>query len=170
MCIFRWLKDIFKIGTKRPITDEDVYEVLDSHKSEDIVNQFSEKWDEELKKRNPSTMRLFYNMYGFWTIVVGLLFSLCETANRCLQPQFLGALIMYFVDSNVDISVAYWYAAGIVFCSLVPVLTFHPFIYYIFEVGMKLRIGSSGLIYKKVRHFFLVYQGSWCNFLILQVT
>lgn len=112
---YRWLKDIFKMGVKQPITDKDVYQVLDTHKSEKIINEFSEIWDEELKKEDPSVISLFYKMYGFSTIIIGLLFSLCETLVRCIQPQFLGALISFFVstDSNaISQTEAYLYALG----------------------------------------------------------
>jgi ATP-binding cassette, subfamily C (CFTR/MRP), member 4 len=66
--------------------------------------------------------------------------------------MFLGGLVSYFAPGQLDISRkdAYWYASGIVLCPLVSVITFHPFIYYIMQVGMKIRIGCSGLIYSKV--------------------
>lgn len=34
--------------------------------------------------------------------------------------------------------------------SLLPVLLFHPFILYIFQMGIKIRVGSCAMIYKKV--------------------
>lgn len=69
------------------------------------------------------------------------------------QPLSLGGLVSYFAPGQTDISKdeAYLYAAGIIICSLLPVLAFHPFILYIFQIGMKARIGASALLYKKVR-------------------
>lgn len=138
------------MGLSRPITEDDVYETLKDHKSEKIGNKFTTLWQNELEKKNPSVLRMFYNAYGPATISVGLLFSVVETLNRCAQPLFLGALLTYFADPETSKRDAYFYASGIVICSLIPVLTFHPFIYYIFEVGMKIRIGSSRLVYDKV--------------------
>jgi len=68
------------------------------------------------------------------------------------MPLFLGGLVGYFATNQTDISekTAYLYAMGIVICMLVPVITFHPFIFYIFQVGTKLRLALSGLIYRKV--------------------
>lgn len=67
------------------------------------------------------------------------------------MPLFLGCLVGYFAADQTTISEseAYCYALGIVVCMLVPVLTFHPFIFYIFQVGTKLRLALSGLIYRK---------------------
>lgn len=147
---FWWLKSLFKTGLSRPIIEDDVYETLKDHESEQIGSKFTKLWKDELKKKNPSVLRMFYKAYGFSAMSVGLMFSIVETLSRCAQPLFLGALLTYFSDPEASKREAYLYASGIVICSLIPVLTFHPFIYYIFEVGMKLRIGSSRLVYDKV--------------------
>jgi ATP-binding cassette, subfamily C (CFTR/MRP), member 4 len=150
---FWWLRSLYKIGLTRTITEDDIYETLKDHESEKIATKFTRLWSDELKKKNPSVLRMFYRAYGFWALLIGLMFSITETLNRCAQPLFLGALLTYFVDPETSKRDAYFYASGIVICSLIPVLTFHPFIYYIFEVGMKIRIGSSRLVYDKViRH------------------
>jgi hypothetical protein len=60
--------------------------------------------------------------------------------------------VSYFAPGQSDISRkdAYLYATGIVLCALFAVITFHPCIYYIMQVGLRVRIGCSGLIYSKV--------------------
>lgn len=148
---FWWCRDLYKIGLQRPITDEDVYQTIGHHESERIANRFSKLWAQELKSSSPSTLRMFYNAYGAPLLIFGLLFSVTETLARCIQPLILGELLTYFADENASKSSAYLYASGIVICSLVPVLTFHPYIYFIFELAMKIRIGCSRLVYDKVR-------------------
>lgn len=61
----------------------------------------------------------------------------------------------YFAAGQTHISKtdAYWYAGGIVFSSAVSVITFHPFILYIFETGARIRLGCSNLVYRKVHSF-----------------
>lgn len=84
-----------------------------------------------------------------WIGGVGLIFSV---RFRVLQPLCLGGLVSYFAPGQTHISKseAYWYAGGIVFSSAVSVITFHPFILFIFEMGAKIRLGCSGLVYRKV--------------------
>lgn len=147
---FWWCRDLYRIGLKRPIVDEDVYETLNHHESEKIADKFSKLWKQELESKNPSTLRMFFNAYGWQVLIFGLLFSVCETLMRCAQPLLLGELLTYFADEEKSKNSAYLYASGIVLCSLIPVLTFHPYIYYIFEIGMKIRIGCSRLVYDKV--------------------
>lgn len=70
---------------------------------------------------------------------------------RLIQPLCLGGLVSYFVPNQTDITIqdAYWYAFGIVFASIAMVITFHPMILYIFKTAAKIRVGCSGLIYRK---------------------
>ncbi|KAG5672509.1 hypothetical protein PVAND_002633 [Polypedilum vanderplanki] len=148
---FWWLKDLYKIGMTRPITDDDVYQTIDHHECDRIANKFKTLWQKELDgSKRPSALRLIYNAYGPPVLIIGLLFSVCETLMRCAQPLLLGELLTYFADESASKEWAYIYAAGIVICSIVPVITFHPFIYYIFEIGMKIRIGCSRLVYDKI--------------------
>lgn len=146
-----WCRDLYKVGLKRPITDEDVYETIGHHESKRIANRFTNLWEQELKKSNPSTLSLFFNAYGWKIAIFGLLFSITESFVRCVQPLLLGELLTYFADEQGSKTSAYLYALGIVMCSLIPVLTFHPYIYFIFETAMKIRIGSSRLVYDKVK-------------------
>lgn len=71
--------------------------------------------------------------------------------HRVVQPLCLGGLVAFFAPNQTQISItdAYWYAFGISFSTAIMVLTFHPFILYVFTMSAKYRIGCSGLIYKK---------------------
>lgn len=143
---------MFKIGLQRSIEEEDVYDVLTEHKSEAITQKFSKLWDDELKRKKPSILRLLYLAYGKYVISWGIIFSLLETCCRIMQPLCLGGLVSYFAPGQTDIDreQALYYALGITISTAIPSVFFHPFILYIFQFGMKMRIGCSALIYKKV--------------------
>lgn len=148
---FWWLKDIFRAGHRKEITEEMLYETLPEHRSQPLADQFERLWAQELQRPQPRLLRAFMRGYGAVTLFWGLLFSILETANRVAQPLFLGGLVSYFSPDQTEISEreAYGYAAGVIICALIPVITFHPFILFIFQIGMKLRIGCSCLIYNK---------------------
>ncbi|EDW98328.1 probable multidrug resistance-associated protein lethal(2)03659 [Drosophila yakuba] len=148
---FWWMRDLFKRGLQGPLTDEELYQHRKTLDSERVTNKFAELWDDELKRNNPSVVRMILRAYGKIFLPMGLAFSISETICKSLMPLFLGGLVGYFATNQTDISekTAYLYAMGIVICMLVPVITFHPFIFYIFQVGTKLRLALSGLIYRK---------------------
>jgi hypothetical protein len=70
---------------------------------------------------------------------------------RMTQPIFLGGLIRYFSPgSSVDRDTAYLYAAGVVVCSLFNIFCKSPIWLAVYHTGMKMRVGTCSLIYRKV--------------------
>ncbi|CAD6992278.1 unnamed protein product [Ceratitis capitata] len=121
-----WMRDIFRLGLKGPLREEDIYQNRESLDSERLTDKFSKLWEEERMRQKP------IDLQGY-------------------TPLLLGSLVAYFAEGQTSITEldAYKFAAGIVLCSVIPVFSFHPFIFYIFQVGTKIRIGLSGLIYRK---------------------
>ncbi|XP_053661392.1 ATP-binding cassette sub-family C member 4 [Anopheles marshallii] len=151
---FWWLREMFHYGQRKEITEEKLYTTLPEHSSHGLAETFERLWSEE-EQRGPdkaSFARVYWRAFGKETLFWGLAFSAFETANRVAQPLLLGELVSYFTPNQDTISErdAYLYAIGVITCSLLSVISFHPFIFYIFQLGMKFRIGASCLIYNKV--------------------
>lgn len=72
-------------------------------------------------------------------------------ARSTMQPLLLGRLVSFFSESNDDIPIesAYLYAMGVVLCSLVSALCYHPFMFYLFRLGARIRLACAGLVYRK---------------------
>lgn len=148
---FWWLRHLFKLGLSRPIEEEDLYEPLNDQRSKVLSEHFDKAWEEELRKPKPSFVKLICRKYGWQIVLLSTLYTAVDTSAKVLQPQFLGNLIHYFADaqSGISKSGAYLYGLGIVLCSLAPILVFHPYVFYGFQIGLKLRVASCALIYKK---------------------
>lgn len=76
------------------------------------------------------------------------IFILC----RVIQILCFGQLLSYFTPGQKEISKdgAWLYAAGIVAPTLLKVITFHPFMLYSCSIGIKMRLGCAGLVYRKI--------------------
>lgn len=63
----------------------------------------------------------------------------------------MGGLVGYFAPDQTSISQreAYWYAAGIVIADAALIALFHPLILYVFKIATKIRVGCTGLVYRK---------------------
>ena len=60
-------------------------------------------------------------------------------------------LIQYFqVNNTMPAWQAYAYATGVVVCLVLYTLTYNPLFFGITHIGMKLRVASCSLLYKKV--------------------
>ncbi|XP_059612038.1 ATP-binding cassette sub-family C member 4-like isoform X2 [Phlebotomus argentipes] len=148
---FWWLKSLFKLGLKRPIDEDDIYATLKNHKSSLLEEQFTRLWSDEQKNKHPRFLTVILKCFGAKIFGFGIIYTSLDTLMRVFQPLCLGGLVRYFAPGQTEITrnEAFHYAAGIVICSLVPVITFHPFILYIFQIGMKIRLACCALIYKK---------------------
>ncbi|XP_036323349.1 probable multidrug resistance-associated protein lethal(2)03659 [Rhagoletis pomonella] len=148
---FWWMRDIFRQGLNGPLKEEDLYQNRESLDSERLTDKFSKLWEDERLRKKPSILRVIGRAYGSVFLPLGVLFSITESICKAIQPLLLGGLVAYFAEGQTTTTEtqAYKLAVGIVLCSVIPVVTFHPFIFYIFQVGTKIRLGLSGLIYRK---------------------
>lgn len=80
--IKRWLKPIFSIGLKRAIDDDDIYDVSNGMKSDQITEAFSKLWQLELKRKNPSIFRVVFKLYGCKMFICGIFYAIGETLAR----------------------------------------------------------------------------------------
>lgn len=73
---------MFKIGMKRAIEEEDIYAVPNDMQSDQNTKTFRKLWQMELKKKNPSILRVIFKLHGFSVLTIGMLFSIGETLAR----------------------------------------------------------------------------------------
>lgn len=76
------MKDTFRTGLKRPLIEEDIFEVTNSLKSDKNTKEFADLWEEELKKPSPSVLRVMLKLHGFNVIFWGFVFSVFDTIAR----------------------------------------------------------------------------------------
>ncbi|KAH8263924.1 hypothetical protein KR038_004844 [Drosophila bunnanda] len=148
---FRWMHSIFLKGRREQLDASKLYEQLPSFDSETLTRNLQPHWDKESKRKKPSLMNLIFRVYGWQFVPVCVLYSLLEMAIHSFQPLLLGGLISYFAYGQTSVSKesAYLYAMGIVLCSLVTSLVFHPFMFHVFAVGTRVRLACAGLVYRK---------------------
>lgn len=78
----RWLKDLFKLGLKRPIEEEDIYATLKNHKSSLLEAQFTRLWSEELKKKHPRFLTVILKCFGAKIFGFGIIYTSLDTLMR----------------------------------------------------------------------------------------
>lgn len=60
-------------------------------------------------------------------------------------------MISFYTPGQVEITQeqAFWYAGGVVLCSLVNILFAHPYMMGVLHLGMKIRVACCSIIYRK---------------------
>ncbi len=93
----------------------------------------------------PFTLNYFSNFN-----YIALIYNYGFLFDRVAQAILLRLLIQTFNDGNAESWKGYAYAGGISAVVFLHTLTIHPGVFQIMHLGMKLRVGLSMLIYRKV--------------------
>ncbi|KAH8407656.1 hypothetical protein KR222_009487, partial [Zaprionus bogoriensis] len=148
---FSWMRHVFWMGRHAELSETKLYTHLPSFDSEQLTDDLQQPWIHESQRKRPSLLHLIFSFYGCQFVPITVAYSALEIVIHAFQPLLLGGLISYFADGQTSVSKqsAYLYAMGIVLCSLITSLVFHPFMFYVFAVGSRIRIACAGLIYRK---------------------
>lgn len=67
------------------------------------------------------------------------------------QPLFLGGLVNYYATpgNKSNANTAYLYALGVILCSALNVIFYHPYMLATLHTGMKVRVALCSVIYRK---------------------
>ncbi|CAH1987634.1 unnamed protein product [Acanthoscelides obtectus] len=146
---------MFIQGFKRDLEESDLTETYSKHKSDYLGNKMESYWKAEeeracRKQKKPSLQRVLIKAFGWELMFYGIVLFLSE-AIRIAQPIVLGQLISFYTPGQQEITQeeAYYYAAGVVLCSLMNILIAHPYMMGMLHLGMKLRVACCSLIYRK---------------------
>ncbi|XP_046836014.1 ATP-binding cassette sub-family C member 4 [Vespa crabro] len=153
---FWWLKPLFLYGKDHDLKIKDLYNVSSSDISELLGNKLERNWIKELKAaeaagRKPKlytalrkTFLSSFAYYGGWTLFLCLVL-------RVLQPYTLGLLIWHFDPrATSTVTEAYMYATAVVIMITLTTIISHHINLGQMEIGMRMRIACSSLVYKKI--------------------
>ncbi|KAL7299634.1 hypothetical protein TKK_0007396 [Trichogramma kaykai] len=157
---FGWLIPIFWVGRKKDLEPEDLHAVLPWDKSDLAGADLQRQWEIELQesaKRNtkPSLHKAIRRTYFKEFMYNGLYAAILTIMVKMLQPIALGFLIRHFSttterDNPDSIVKAYYFATGVIAMTLFESIIFCHVTWKLRELGYKLRVASSAMIYKKV--------------------
>ncbi|GFS16324.1 cystic fibrosis transmembrane conductance regulator [Elysia marginata] len=148
-----WLNPLFKKGYKGWLEECDMYNVCPSDSSKTTGEKLQAAWSKELERHHQgkrvSFLRALLRVFGGQFMLVGLL-AFVEEMIKIAQPVLLAVFLDYFSqDSKTTSTEAWLYATGVVLCAVLIGLLHHPYFFESSRVGMKMRVSSCSIIYKK---------------------
>ncbi|XP_053395066.1 ATP-binding cassette sub-family C member 4-like isoform X2 [Mercenaria mercenaria] len=152
--LYWWMNPIFKIGNKRRLEEDDMYNITHDEGSKYLGDELEREWQKETQKyqdsgKNPSLIKPLFRIFGYTYILYGILL-LFEEVTIIIQPILLSGLIRYFTtDSPVSKAESYMYAGGVGFCAFILAFTHHPYYLGVQMIAVRMKIACSSLIYKK---------------------
>lgn len=109
-------------------------------------------WNEQLKhdSKNPSLIKAIFKTFWREYAILGVINFGNDIIVRLTQPIFLGLLLSYFTPgSAVTKNEALFSAAAIVIMNSLNSISTNQFIFQAFSNGMKVRLATCSLIYRK---------------------
>ncbi|XP_050293465.1 probable multidrug resistance-associated protein lethal(2)03659 [Anthonomus grandis grandis] len=149
---FTWTFPLFMKGYKNDLTEEDLYSALPSHESKYLGDKLDREWRKELKKKNqnPSLWMALIRVFGKQMTILGIYYFCIRILIRLSTPLFIAELLKYFEpDSTMSKLEAYLYAAAISGGVFITSALQHFYMLHIMHIGMKVRVATSSLIYRK---------------------
>ncbi|XP_025162191.1 multidrug resistance-associated protein 4 isoform X2 [Harpegnathos saltator] len=154
--IFGWLYKFFWYGKNHDLEMKDIYNVLPDDISELLGNRLEQNWKNEvhaaeMSGRKPKFLIALKETF-IWSFVYygGWILFMC-TVLRIMQPYILGLFIWHFdTRATSTQNEAYIYASIIVILAILMIFVTHHSNLGLAEIGMRMRIASSSLVYRKI--------------------
>ncbi|XP_022919143.2 probable multidrug resistance-associated protein lethal(2)03659 [Onthophagus taurus] len=148
---FLYVLPTFKKAYKRGLTENDLYEPLDEHRSGNLGDTIEKIWRKEHRKHKKSALhRALFRMFGWEFALLGLVKLFHEMILITIFPIAIGKVVAHFnVDSQVSLEEAYVYTGLIILSFLTECFLGHPSMMALMHISMKLRVSCSAMIYRK---------------------
>ena len=145
------------IGNKRVLEHSDFYPLLEEDKSKALTEKLEQAWQEEVrnshtKERKARLFRALMKALPWTDYALAGISLFIGVACNILQPLFLGLLLSLLLKFETERQHRwlYIYGSGLCFSALVRILVMNQYQSKVNFMGMRWRIATIGLIYKKV--------------------
>ncbi|XP_058803038.1 ATP-binding cassette sub-family C member 4 isoform X2 [Phymastichus coffea] len=154
--LYDWLFKLFWYGRKHDLEAKDLYNALPADLSQPLGDKLEKHWKREVENalktnRKPRLLNAIKKTFGWsYSHYAGHILFL-SVVVRVVQPLTLGILIYHFDPcATTTTSDAYLLATGVVVMTLLQAIFNHHSNLGQLEVGMRLRIACSSLVYRKL--------------------
>ncbi|CAH1257942.1 ABCC4 [Branchiostoma lanceolatum] len=148
--LFWWLNPLFKVGYKRKLEEDDMFNVLYEDSSCKLRTDLERAWNmEKCNYSKPRLLRALWRCYGKGWILLGIPLVF-EESMKVAQPLLMSRLILYFSPgSHVTLTEAYLCALGISACALLSGMVHHQIYFLTTRWGWRKKVACCSMIYKK---------------------
>ena len=153
---FWWMNDVFKLGNKRPLTEEDLFHIPEDYKAETLVEEAERYWLEELKRgqsrrKKPRLWKALVRLIPWKSGLIMIILKTLESLSVVFLPLCLWLVLKTLNEGpDLDMKFVSMYVALLGLTSLIKALTTHHYEYLTELWGLKLKVALIGLVYKKV--------------------
>ena len=156
LLLFQWMSSIFKIGSERPLDENDLLPLSKENFASFVTDQLQANWNKEKTKcnRNQERPKLWKSVIKLISvkdvIFIGFMNAL-YSISHLLQPLLLGYLISILMSLEPKRDNLH-YVCTLALCinSVIGTLSIHHRGYRCELLGIRISCALKGLIYHKV--------------------
>ncbi|CAG9767407.1 unnamed protein product [Ceutorhynchus assimilis] len=148
---FSYTGGLFSKSFKRDLQEDDIYEVVQSCKSETTSNRFERSWRKQLKQHGKCSLRkLLWTNFGVKFAILGLIQLTWKMTTSIYEPEAIGKLVSYFNPATtLTFEDAVFYA-----CLMIGLKFLHAFYHqnysiYLQQLAIQIRNSLCSLVYRK---------------------
>ncbi|KPI93323.1 Multidrug resistance-associated protein 4 [Papilio xuthus] len=150
-----WILPVIYKGNVRDVEESDLINPPKKYDSELLGDRFERYWLAEVenaarKNKKPSLWKAMVR--SFWlSYMPGAFLLLGNTVARTAQPLLFTQLLSYWsVESSLTVQEAAYYALGMLGLNFLGFLCHHHNALFVNSFSLKVKVGVSSLIYRKV--------------------
>ncbi|XP_063913978.1 probable multidrug resistance-associated protein lethal(2)03659 [Zophobas morio] len=149
---FFYIIALFKKGYTKGLEYDDVYDVLNTCRSNELGNRLEQEWQKEkTKHKKPLLFRPLLFCFGKTFITLGVIQLVVKLIITVWSPHARSKLISYFSPDQTDLtkSDAINFACIVIGLNVFSILFFHNFRLYVLALGLGVKAAVSSLLYRK---------------------
>ena len=161
---FWWMNDLLRLGSNRPLTEEDLFPLLEGYKAEVVVRKAEKCWLDELKRsqsenKKPRLWKAMLRLIPWKSAVTMIVLRTFWALSFAFQPVCLWLVLKTLNDEpNMDMKFAIISVSLLCTATLVKVISMHHYDYLTELWALKLKVALIGLVYKKVTKFVKYFE------------
>eukprot|EP00055_Hartaetosiga_balthica_P014403 m.78854 g.78854 ORF g.78854 m.78854 type:complete len:1517 (-) comp8586_c0_seq3:145-4695(-) len=147
---FGWITKLMITGHKRPLVDDDLFNIMPEDQAKRIATTFEHAWGKQVRRGRDkaSISKALASAFG-GTFAAAALFKAIQDVLGFVQPQLLNYLIGFVKDPDAPTWHGYALAAGFLVNSVVQSICLHQYFHRVMKSGMRFRSALVTAIYKK---------------------
>ncbi|XP_014467786.1 PREDICTED: multidrug resistance-associated protein 4-like [Dinoponera quadriceps] len=150
-----WPKELLIKGMKKDLEESDIYRPLKIDRSAKATDLLEKHWNREKQNDRPRLYKAICRAFWLSYITVGIYMAIQAFVLRVMQPILQGWIIKYFHSkpnepNRVTKNDALIYSACLIINLIISVIMMNNSNMISLQVGMRIRIACSSLIYRKL--------------------